>query len=115
MTTSLPASAGPARLIASDSRIACGRPPTTVRLSRASALKVAGPQVPSADHADVALELAQRLLGLDAEQAVDPAAVEAHVEQPLLQRRDVVAGHQPGRHEEQDPVAEAPAGLVERW
>ena len=42
--------------------------------------------------ADVALELAQRLLGLDAEHAVDAAAVEAHVEQPLLQRGDVVAG-----------------------
>ena len=64
--------------------------------------------------ADVALELAQRLLGLDAEQAVDPAAVEAHVQQPLLQGGDVVAGHQPGRHEEQDAVAEPPAGLVER-
>jgi hypothetical protein len=47
MMSSLPASAGPARLIASESRIACGRPPTTVRLSWDSALKVAGPQVPS--------------------------------------------------------------------
>ena len=75
---------------------------------------MAGPQVPSAIDADVALELAQRLLGLDAEQAVDPAAVESHVQQPLLQCGDVVAGHQPGRHEEQDPVAETPAGLLER-
>src|SRR6478609_1250133 len=46
MMSSLPASAGPARLIASESRIACGRPPTTVRLSWDSALKVAGPHGP---------------------------------------------------------------------
>jgi hypothetical protein len=65
------------------------------------------------DHADVALEVAQRLLGLDPEQAVHPAAVEPHVQQPLLQRCHVVTGHQPGRHEEQDPVTEAPTGLLE--
>ena len=48
MITSLPDSVGPARLIASVSRIACGCPPTTVRASWLRALSVVGPQVPSA-------------------------------------------------------------------
>ena len=114
MMTSLPDSVGPARLIASVSRIACGWPPDdgagqlVERLERRRAAGAVG------GDADVALELAQRLLGLDTEQAVDAAAVEAHVEQPLLQRADVVAGHQPRGHVGQDPVAEAPAGLVQR-
>ena len=75
---------------------------------------MAGPQVPSGAHSDVALEVAQRLFGLDTEQAVHAAAVEAHVEQALLEGGDVVAGYQPGRHVGQDPVAESPARLVER-
>ncbi len=65
-------------------------------------------------HSDVALEVAQRMFGLDTEQAVHAAAVEAHVEQALLQARDVVAGNQPGRHVGQDPVSESPPRLVQR-
>ncbi len=63
--------------------------------------------------AEVALELAYAGLGLRAEVAVDPADLEAEVEQPALQGVDVVAGHQPPGQVGQDAVAELPAGLVE--
>ena len=91
MTTILPVSCGPSRRIRSSARIALGLPPRTIGASRDSALRVAGPQVPSGGHADVALEVADRPLGLVAEAAVDLADLEAQVEQPLLQREHVVA------------------------
>ena len=81
--SSLPASAGPARVIASESRIA-SRPAADDRAAEpVEGLEGGRPAGAVGHDADVALELAQRLLGLDAEQAVDPAAVEAHVHQPL--------------------------------
>ena len=63
---------------------------------------------------DVALELPHRELGLPAEPAVDPADLEAEVEQPLLERDHVVAGeHRAGRVGQQ-PVTEPPPRLLER-
>ena len=47
ITTILPVSCGPARRIRSSARMALGLPPRTIGASRASALRVAGPQVPS--------------------------------------------------------------------
>ena len=63
--------------------------------------------------AEVALELAHTGLGLGAEEAVEAAHPEAEVEHPALEGVDVVAGHQVAGEVGQDPVAEAPARLVE--
>ena len=72
-----------------------GPPPTTVRASRSSAANVTGPQVPSASIPMLRWNSRSACSVSAPEHAVDPTAVEAHVEQPLLQRRDVVAGQQP--------------------
>ena len=77
------------------------------------ARSVVGPQVPSDLEAEAALELAQRAVGARAEDGVDRACEQPEDDEPLLQRRDVVAAHQvPGR-EQQDAVAELPAGAVQ--
>ena len=65
------------------------------------------------DHAVLALEAAQRLLRAHAEHPVDPAGVEAELEQPLLQRGDVVADVGVAGQGQQ-PVAEPPAGGGQR-
>ena len=65
-------------------------------------------------HADVALELAHRALGDRAEASVDPAGLEAELEELALQRDHVVAGLHAAGQVHQDAVAEAPVGLLER-
>ncbi len=114
MTMILPTSVGPLRRIVSASRSACGAPPVTVRLEpteRLERLRAAGAVV---DDAHVALELAERAVGLPTEDAVDPAGVEPHVQQPLLQRGHVVADERVADGVLENPVAEAPASLVEQ-
>jgi hypothetical protein len=64
--------------------------------------------------AHAALEVPQRLVGLDAEDAVDPPAGVAERAQPVLQRGDVVPAHEVPRGVQQDPVAQQPAGAIER-
>jgi hypothetical protein len=59
------------------------------------------------------LQPAQRALGALAEHAVRAAGVEAELEQPLLQRRDVVTDVRPGGQRQQ-PVPEPPAGGGQR-
>ncbi len=83
------------------------------RTTRRSAAMVSGPQTPSTVMADVALELLERVLGAGAEDAVDPAGVEAERAEVLLELADVVAPQHRGREIEQ-PVTEAVAGLDER-
>ena len=85
----------------------------TIGLSRVSALRVAGPQVPSGGMPKLRWNSRTPGLGVRAEVAVDPADLEAEVEQPALQGVDVVAGHQAAGQVGEDPVAELPAGLVE--
>ena len=113
MTTILPPRWGPASRIRSWARSALGAPPLTIGLSRVSALRVAGPQVPSGGMPKLRWNSRTPALGLRTEVAVDPADLEAEVEQPALQGVDVVAGHQVAGQVGQDPVAEPPAGLVE--
>ena len=72
----------------------CGCRPRRSRASRASALSVAGPQVPSGGMPMLRWNSRSACSVSRAEDAVDPAGVEAQVEQPLLQRGDVVAGEQ---------------------
>jgi len=43
-----------------------------------------------------------------------PAGVEAQLQQPLLQREDVVPGHRRGNHQPEHPVAQRPPGLAQR-
>ena len=64
--------------------------------------------------ADVALEFAKRILGTDAEHPVCPAAVEAHIDQAVLQRGDVVADVRMPHGERQGAIAKPPARFVER-
>ena len=86
------------------------RPPAgDVPAELLSARSVAGPQVPSAHQAVLALQPLERLLGERTEDAVGAAGVVAELEQPLLQRGDVVTDEHP-RREGQDAVAEPPAG-----
>ena len=66
------------------------------------------------DEADVALEVADRAIGLAAEDAVDPAGVEAHVEQPLLEGGHVVTDGWVPDGVLEDAVAEGPARLLEQ-
>ncbi len=64
-------------------------------------------------HPDVALELTHALLGLAAEDAVVATDVEAEAEQTLLQGEHVVAAQLVARDVGEQPVAQAPACLVE--
>src|SRR5690349_9516433 len=64
--------------------------------------------------ADVALELADRNIGLPAEYAVAAAGVEAHVQEPLLEQRDVVADVGMARDERQQPVTQLPVRFIQR-
>ena len=66
------------------------------------------------DQADVALEVAHGAVGLAAEDAVDAAGVETHVEQPLLQGGDVVTDRGVPDGVLEDAVTEGPARLVEQ-
>ena len=63
--------------------------------------------------ADALLELAQRCVGLHAEQAVGPAGGEAEGVQAPLQLGDVVAGHEVAGDVGEHAVAELPARLLE--
>ena len=94
-------------------RSAHGSPPPTARASGVHRAQRGRAAQAVRLEAEAALELAQRRLGRGAEDAVDRAGEEPEDDQPLLQRGDVVPAHQvPGR-EQQDPVAEPPAGAVE--
>lgn len=74
---------------------------------------MAGPHTPSLRTPHVALEVSHGVVGVGAEDAVHPPAVEPHVRQPPLQGHDVVADlHVPGG-EEHDTVAESPTGLFQ--
>ena len=63
--------------------------------------------------AEAALELAQRVVGAWAEDGVDRAREQPEDDEPLLQRGDVVAAHQVPGGEQQDAVAQPPAGALE--
>ena len=95
-------------------RSSWGRPPVTLRPSWRSARRVAGPAGAVGRQPVVALEGPQAGLGLGSEDAVCPPGVVAEFEQPLLQRGDVVAPHQPLGVVPQQPVAQRPARLRER-
>ena len=113
MTMRLPVSCGPDRRTSSSSLIACGEPPVTRVPSSSSERRVAGPQMPSAAMPDLALERAERVVGLRAEVAVDPAGVEAEILQSRLQRCDVVAVQRRGQLVDQRTGAEAVRRLLE--
>ncbi len=72
-----------------------------------------GPAGPVDGDAEAALQLAQRPVGLRPEDAVHRTREEPQHDQPLLQRRDVVAAHHVPGHEEEHAVAQAPAGGLE--
>ena len=114
MTITLPTRFGPDCRNASDSRSHCGRPPTTLRPSRRSACMVCGPQAPSGEQPDLALELGHRAGGAGAVDAVGAADVVPHLQQPFLQRPYVLAGERVGDRLVEGAGAEPPAGGVQR-
>ncbi len=66
------------------------------------------------EHADVALEVLERSLGVQPEDAVVATRVEAELEQAPLEGEDVVAGQEVARRVPEDAVTEAPPGVVEQ-
>src|SRR6059058_5063910 len=72
------------------------------------------PEDPVGAQADVALEVAQRARGVPAEDPVTTTGIKAEVEQPLLERDDVVTDVRVVQRVGQRSVAEAPPRLVER-
>ena len=89
----------PARLEPGSATSACcrsahGSPPPTARASASMARSVVAPQIAVDLDAEAALELAQGVVGARAEDSVDGAGEQPEDDEPLLQRRDVVAAHE---------------------
>ena len=113
-TIRLPRSRGPAWRSSSCSRIRCGTPTGDLAAELAQRAQRGGPAQAVRDEAVLALEAAQRVLGLLVEHPTRAARVVAELGEPLLQRDDVVAGHRGRDHQRQHPVAERPARVAQR-
>ena len=113
ITTILPASRGRPCGSAPGPRISLGAPPLTRGLQPAERLERGRAAGAVGGSPRLRWKSRSAVLGRRAEVAVDAAHLEAHVEQPLLQREHVVAGHHVAGAVVEHPVAERPARLVQ--